>query len=79
LLYVLVVIEHQTRRIVRCNVTIHPNSRTHASLDGNTPAEISGDRVAQPALLNSCAWEKHCGGLFQLRLQLELQFAMHNF
>ena len=42
------------------------HSRTHASLDGNTPAEISGDRVAQPAPLNSYAWEKHCGGLFQL-------------
>ena len=42
------------------------HSRTHASLDGNTPAEICCDRVAQPALLNSYAWEKHCGGLFQL-------------
>ena len=42
------------------------HSRTHASLDGNTPAEISGDSVAQPAPLNSYAWEKHCGGPFQL-------------
>ncbi|MEN8132930.1 MAG: integrase core domain-containing protein [Pseudomonadota bacterium] len=42
------------------------HSRTHASMDGNTPAEISGDRVTQPAPLNSYAWEKHCGGLFQL-------------
>jgi transposase InsO family protein len=42
------------------------HSRTHASLDGNTPAVISGDRVAQPAPLNSYAWKKHCGGLFQL-------------
>jgi transposase InsO family protein len=41
-------------------------SRTHASLDGSTPAEISGDSVAQPALLHSYAWEKHCSGLFQL-------------
>jgi hypothetical protein len=41
-------------------------SRRHASLDGNTPAEIRGDRVMQPALLNSYAWKKHCGGLFQL-------------
>ena len=41
-------------------------SRTHASLDGNTPAEISGDRVTQPAPLHSYAWQKHCGGLFQL-------------
>ena len=42
------------------------HSRKHASLDGNTPAEISGERVAQPAPLNSYAWEKHCDGLFQL-------------
>lgn len=39
---------------------------THSSLDGNTPAEISGDSVAQPAPLNNYAREKHCGGLFQL-------------
>jgi transposase InsO family protein len=42
------------------------HSRTHASLGGNTPAKISGDRDAQPALLHNYAWEKHCGGLFQL-------------
>ena len=41
-------------------------SRTHASLGGSTPAETGGDRVAQPARLQSYAWEKHCGGLFQL-------------
>lgn len=41
-------------------------SRTHASLGGNTPAEIDCDRVAQPARLETYAWEKHCGGLFQL-------------
>jgi hypothetical protein len=38
----------------------------HASFDGNTPAEISGDSVAHPAPLNSYTWEKHCSGLFQL-------------
>jgi transposase InsO family protein len=42
------------------------HSRTHTSLDGSTPAEISGDSVAQSAPLQSYAWEKHCGGLFQL-------------
>jgi len=42
------------------------HSRTHASLSGNTPAEISGDSVAQPATLKIYAWRKHCGGLFQL-------------
>jgi transposase InsO family protein len=31
------------------------HSRTHASLDGNTPAEISGDRATQPAPLHSYA------------------------
>ena len=42
------------------------HSRTHSSLSGNTPAEISGDSVAQPATLKIYAWRKHCGGLFQL-------------
>ncbi|MGB5300520.1 MAG: integrase core domain-containing protein, partial [Thiogranum sp.] len=42
------------------------HSRTHASLDGNTPDEISNDSVAQPAPLHNYVWEKHCGGLFQL-------------
>jgi len=41
-------------------------SCTHASLDGNTPTEISGGRVAQPAPLHNYAWKKHCGVLFQL-------------
>jgi len=42
------------------------HSRTHASLSDKTPAEISGDSVAQPATLKIYAWRKHCGGLFQL-------------
>jgi len=42
------------------------DSRTHVSLSGNTPAEISGDSVAQPAPLHGYFWQKHCGGLFQL-------------
>ena len=41
-------------------------SRTHASLGGSTLVAISGDRVAQPARLQSHAWKEHCGGLFQL-------------
>jgi hypothetical protein len=53
--------------------------RTHASLDGNTPAEISGDSVAQPAPLNSYAWESIAAVCSNFRLQLELQFAMHTF
>ena len=42
------------------------HSRTHASLDGNTPAEISGDSVAHLARLQRYSWQKHCSGLFQL-------------
>jgi len=42
------------------------HSRTHASLDGNTLAAISGDDIALPVSLHSYAWKKHCGGLFQL-------------
>jgi len=30
-------------------------SRSHASLDGNTPAEFSGNRVTQPAPLHKYA------------------------
>jgi transposase InsO family protein len=41
-------------------------SRTHASLDGSTPAERSGGAVTHPAALRNFTWEKHCGGLFQL-------------
>lgn len=41
-------------------------SRTHASQDGNMPAEICGHSVAQPAPLHSYAWKKHYGGLFLL-------------
>ncbi len=42
----------------------HP--RTHASLDGNTPAEMSGSVVTHPAALRNFTWEKHCGGPFEL-------------
>ena len=42
------------------------HSRTHASLDGNTPAAINGNGVALSVSLHSYAWEKHCGSLFQL-------------
>ncbi len=41
-------------------------SRTHASPDGNTPAEMSGNVVTHPAALRDFTWEKHCGGLFEL-------------
>jgi transposase InsO family protein len=42
------------------------HSRTHASLDGNTPAEVSEKVVMHPATLGNFTWEKHCGGLFEL-------------
>jgi hypothetical protein len=42
------------------------HSRIHASLDGNTPAEMSGRVVTHPATLRNFTWEKHCGGLFEL-------------
>ncbi len=42
------------------------HSRTHTSLDGNTPAERSGSVVTHPATLRNFTWEKHCGGLFEL-------------
>ena len=41
-------------------------SRTHSSLDGNTPAEISSGRVTEPASLHNYVWQKQGGGLFQL-------------
>lgn len=42
------------------------HSRTHASLDGKTPAEMSGSVVTRPATLRSFIWETHCGGLYEL-------------
>ena len=40
--------------------------RAHSSLGGDTPSEICGDRVTQPATLHTYVWEKHCASLFQL-------------
>ena len=39
---------------------------THASLEGNTPAETAGCVCSNPINLNSFKWQQHCGGLFQL-------------
>lgn len=41
-------------------------SRTHLSLEGDTPAELSGCESKQIAFLNNYRWKKHCRGLFQL-------------
>jgi transposase InsO family protein len=42
------------------------HSRTHASLDGSTPAERSGSVVRHSATLRNFTWEKDCGGLCEL-------------
>ena len=41
-------------------------SRTHASLDGSTPAEETDGVDTHRATLENFTWEKHCGGLFEL-------------
>ncbi len=41
-------------------------SRVHSSLDGDTPAEVSGDSVTSRADLQSFRWQPHCRGLYQL-------------
>jgi putative transposase len=40
--------------------------RVHASLDGDTPSEISGAAVISRADLHQFCWRTHCRGLFQL-------------
>ena len=42
------------------------HSRVHTSLDGNTPVAMSGVGATHPATLHNYAWEKICGGLFEL-------------
>ncbi len=41
-------------------------SRVHSSLDGDTPAEVSGDTVTSRADLHHFRWQTHCRGLYQL-------------
>jgi hypothetical protein len=41
------------------------HSRTHTSLEGNTPAEISGGHQPLHAKLGYYSWLSHCNGLFQ--------------
>ena len=40
--------------------------RVHTSLDGNTPAEISGESIIRRADLNQLRWKSYCRGLSQL-------------
>ena len=42
------------------------HSRLHSSLDGDTPAKVSGESKIGQANLQCYCWESHCHGLFQL-------------
>ena len=44
------------------------DSRTRASFEGSTPAEVSGDVIVHPPTLCNYIWEAHCDGLFELPL-----------
>ena len=46
--------------------TYFNNERTHASLEGDTPARIAGGAGSDPLNLDDYRWKKHCAGLFQL-------------
>jgi hypothetical protein len=40
--------------------------RVHASLAGDTPAEVAGEAETQCAKINDFRWQTHCRGLVQL-------------
>ena len=42
--------------------------RVHASIDGDTPAEVAGEPETQFAKINDFRWQTHCSGLVQLPL-----------
>jgi len=42
------------------------HSRFHASLEGNTPAQVSGESITRQADLEHYRWQAHCRGLVQL-------------
>jgi len=42
--------------------------RVHASLGGDTPAEVAGEPETQCAKINDFRWQTHCRGLVQLPL-----------
>jgi transposase InsO family protein len=41
------------------------HNRAHQSLDGNSPAEVSGVHQLPTAKLSNYSWISHCNGLFQ--------------
>jgi len=57
--WVLVVMDQFTRCIVGFGVHV-------GDVDGNTPVAMSGVGATHPATLHNYAWEKLCGGLFEL-------------
>jgi transposase InsO family protein len=44
----------------------HNQKRVHASLGGDTPAEVAGEPETQDAKINDFRWQTHCRGLVQL-------------
>jgi hypothetical protein len=40
--------------------------RVHSSLNGQTPAKISGKRTNERAVSHRCRWQTHCHGLYEL-------------
>ncbi|MDH3279726.1 MAG: transposase [Gammaproteobacteria bacterium] len=42
------------------------NERVHASLGGDTPAEVAGELKTQRAKIDNFQWHSHCRGLVQL-------------
>jgi len=40
--------------------------RVHSSLDGQTPAEVSGERINAHTVLHHFRWRTHCRGLYEL-------------
>ena len=53
------------RKLAEFQVSFN-RSRVHSSLDGDTPAEVSGDFVTSRADLHSFRWQTHCRWLYQL-------------
>ncbi len=53
-------------RKLRSFQKFYNDHRTHASLDGDTPAEIAGRQPGTTLDINNFSWQQHCGGLFQL-------------
>ncbi len=48
--------------------TYYNENRVHASLDGDTPAKVSGKSTMKRAKLACFNWEPHCHGLARLPL-----------